>query len=185
MPVIRPANRKCPMATLAEQLTDVIVAELTGERRRLGPVIFEQPTGELNRIKVIVVWEAWKPLLFEERASVIRAAYARFTKTLENSIHPIDPSKENPCLVPIPVTVIGLCWEDLVGTDLLPYKIEPSAPANGVDPDDVETLKLLAGAIQTASGYQLLFPSKEMATEVHHQLMKQMPEAAWTILEVQ
>ena len=94
MPVIRPASRKGPIATLGEQLTDLMIKELTGERTRMGPVIFELPTGQLNRIDVIVIWETWKTLPTEERSNIVRNAYTRFTKMLESSIHVINPSKD-------------------------------------------------------------------------------------------
>jgi hypothetical protein len=39
------------------------------------------------------------------------------------------------------------------------------------------------GAIWTPFGVQLRFPDMEMATDVYHRLMKEMPEARWSIVE--
>ncbi len=93
MPVIRPAGREQPLATVREHLADLLVKELMGERSRMGPVIFELPTDQPDQVDVIVVWEAWKSLPTEARSEVVRDAYDRFARVLESSIHQIDPSK--------------------------------------------------------------------------------------------
>jgi hypothetical protein len=183
MPVIRPAGRAEPIATVREHLADLLVNELIGERSRMGPVIFELPTDQANKVDVIVVWEAWKSLPIEARSEVVRVAYDRFEKLLESSVHTIDPSKPREPLAPVPASVICITWEDLAGTDLLPYKIQPTAEEGEVDLEDVRLLMIEVGAIWTPFGVQLRLPSMEMATDVYTRLMKEMPEARWSIVE--
>jgi len=183
MPVIRPAGREQPLATVREHLADLLVKELMGERSRMGPVIFELPTDQPDQVDVIVVWEAWKSLPTEARSEVVRDAYERFARVLESSIHQIDPSKPREPLVPTPASVTCATWENLTSFDLLPYKIQPTAGEDEVDPEDVRLLMIEAGAIWTPCGVQLRFPIKEMATGVCARLMKEMPEARWSIVE--
>jgi hypothetical protein len=183
MPVIRPAGRAEPIATVREHLADLLVKELMGERSRMGPVIFELPTDEANRVDVIVVWEAWQSLPVEARIEVVRAAYDRFEKVLESSVHTIDPGKPREPLAPTPASVICASWEDLTTFDLLPYKIQPGAGGSEVDLEDVRLLMIEVGAIWTPFGVQLRFPNKEMATSVYTRLMEEMPEARWSIVE--
>ncbi len=183
MPVIRPAGRGEPLATVRDHLADLLVKELLGERSRMGPVIFELPTEQPDSVDVIVVWEAWKSLPVNARSAVIRDAYSRFKKTLEASVHYIDPEKPREQLVPVPASVIAVTWDDLTQTDILPYKIEPMARGNEADPEDIRLLMMDSGAIRTPFGVQLRFPTKEMAADVHARLMEEMPEAYWSIVE--
>jgi len=183
MPVIRPTGREQPLATVREHLADLLVKELMGERSRMGPVIFELPTDQPDQVDVIAVWEAWKSLPTEARSEVVRDAYDRFARVLESSIHQIDPSKPREPLVPTPASVTCATWEDLTTFDVLPYKVQPTAGEDEVDPEDVRLLMIEAGAIWTPSGVQLRFPTKEMATDVYARLMKEMPEARWSIVE--
>ena len=183
MPVIRPAGRAEPIATVRDHLADQLVKELMGERSRMGPVIFELPTDQANQVDVIVVWEAWKSLPIEARSEVVRDAYDRFARVLESSIHQIDPSKPLEPLVPTPASVTCATWDDLTTSDLLPYKIQPTAGEDEVDPEDVRLLMIEAGPIWTPFGVQLRFPNKEMATDVYVRLMEEMPEARWSIVD--
>ncbi len=183
MPVIRPAGRKQPIATVREHLTDLLVKELMGERSRMGPVIFELPTEQANRVDVIVVWEAWKSLPSESRIEVVRDAYGRFATALESSIHQIDPNKPRDVLVPSPASVICATWEDVATLNLLPYKIQPTAIGDAVDQEDMRLLMIENGAIWTPFGVQLRFPNEEMAADVHARLMEEMPEARWSVEE--
>ena len=177
MPVIRPAGRKQPLATVRDHLADQLLEELMGERSRMGPVIFELPTDQANQVDVIVVWEAWKSLPTEARSQVVRVAYQRFAKVLESSIHQNDPSKPMDLLVPSPASVTCATWDDLTTLDLLPYKIQPTAAEDAFDPDDARLLMIEVGAIWTPFGVQLRLPNREMATDVHTRLMTEMPEA--------
>ena len=183
MPVIRPAGRKQPIATVRDHLTDLLVKELMGERSRMGPVIFELPTDQANQVDVIVVWEAWKSLPPEARSEVVRDAYQRFARVLESSLHQIDPNKPRDLLVPTPASVTCATWDDLTTLDLLPYKIQPTAGEDAFDPEDARLLMTEVGAIWTPFGVQLRFPNKEMATDVYARLMMEMPEARWSIIE--
>jgi hypothetical protein len=183
MPVIRPAGRKQPIATVRDNLTDLLVKELMGERSRMGPVIFELPTDQANQVDVIVVWEAWKSLPLEARSQVVRDAYQRFARVLESSLHQIDPNKPRDLLVPTPASVTCATWDDLTTLDLLPYKIQPTAGEDAFDPEDARLLMTEVGAIWTPFGVQLRFPNKEMATDVYARLMTEMPEARWSIIE--
>jgi len=182
MPVIRPAGRKQPIATVRDHLTDLLVKELMGERSRMGPVIFELPTDQANRVDVIVVWEAWKSLPPEARSEVVRDAYQRFARVLESSLQ-IDPNEPRDLLVPTPASVTCATWDDLTNLDLLPYKIQPTAGEDAFDPEDARLLMTEVGAIWTPFGVQLRFPNKEMATDVYARLMTEMPEARWSIIE--
>jgi hypothetical protein len=183
MPVIRPAGREQPIATVREHLADLLVKELMGERSRMGPVIFELPTDQPDQVDVIVVWEAWTSLPTQVRSEVVRDAYDRFARVLESSTHQLNPSKPRELLVPTPASVTCATWEDLTTFDLLPYKIQPLAGEDEVDLEDVRLLMIEAGAIWTPFGVQLRFPNKEMATDVYARLMEEMPEARWSIVK--
>jgi hypothetical protein len=183
MPVIRPAGRKQPIATVRDHLADLLVKELMGERSRLGPVIFELPTDRRDQVDVIVMWEAWKSLPQEIRSDTVREAYRRFAAVIESSVHRIDPSRPPEPLVPTPASVACATWENLTASDLLPYKIQPNAGEGEVDLEDVRLSMIEAGAIWTPFGPQLRYPTQEMTAEAYSRLTEEMPEARWSIVE--
>jgi hypothetical protein len=184
MPVIRPAGRTEPLASVRDHLADLLVKELMGERTRGGPVIFELPSEQINKVHVIVCWEEWKNLPIEARKAVVRDAYARFARVLETSIPNIDVGQPKEPLAPVPASVNAITWEDLATSDPLPYRIMPTAEAR--DEDDEEFFRLLMierGAIWTPFGPQLRLPNKEMAAQVHALLIAEAPEAQWSIVD--
>jgi hypothetical protein len=185
MPVIRPQGGGEPVALVKKRLVEALVRELSGERGRRGPVIFEILTDPPGSIDVIVVWEAWRPLSPADRSAVIREAYDQFAKILEEGIHPIDPEKPiEPLVTPRSGMVIGATWEDVEKLNLLPYSVEPRmSPSEDVDQEALRLLMIDAGAIETPQGLQLRFPNHEMASQVRAQLTGEMPEANWTVVE--
>ena len=190
MPVVRAAGSNESLAVVKKRLTELLVKELLGERRGAapviaGPVIFEIPAPQTKSIDVIVVWEAWKDLPAEDRSSIIRGAYAQFKQVLDRTLHESDPEGPTGSLVFLPTgIVIGATWKDVEELNLLPYALVPRAkPEDADDRTIVSALMTNAGAIQTPSGIQLLFPTPELAEEVKARLDKAMPEAGWTVME--
>ncbi len=183
MPVARPTGQTNVSASLKLRLIELLIKELMGETTNKGPVIFEDPS-EPNGINVIVVWEAWDGLSQGDRASMIREAYARYARDLEQSVHDIDPTKRPVTpMVPIVTRAIGVTRKEVDENGLLPCSIVPEAGLDELDPDEVETLLLEAGAIQGPRGIQLRLPNVRMAKGVYARLMEEMPEAHWKIVE--
>ena len=76
MPVIRltptaPAFRLEQCQALLDQLS----RELAGQATENGPVVFEIPLDQTDKMDVLVVWEAWKDVPSEIRSDVILEAY--------------------------------------------------------------------------------------------------------------
>ena len=67
MPVIRASKYPDPIATARASIVNIILKELLGEGNYDGPVIFEVPTPEPNRVNPLVVWEGWRGVPPRER----------------------------------------------------------------------------------------------------------------------
>ena len=187
MPVIRPTNWAEPFASLREPLVDALAKELRGSPVLHGPVIFEMPSGAgPNRIDVIVAWDAWEGLKPEERASIIRSAYERYSRELNGAIHYIDPAKApaGPIGPRLTSTVIGATREGAISEGLLPYRVQPQIE-EGEDIDELLLRHLIreAGGIETSGGLQLRLPTAELAADALAQVSEVMPEAHWAIIE--
>ena len=181
MPVIRLSGRDKALDTLRNHLTELLFKELMGEATRKGPVVFEDPVAP-GEIDVIVVWEAWRGLLPDDRTAVIREAYSRYSRTLDEGVYYSDLSKQPDfSMVPKVMSAIGATWNETVDQGLLSFSISPNVGPEEVDPDEVETIMLDSGAIETASGIHLRFPNARLASMVHARLMQEMPEAHWSI----
>ena len=184
MAIIRVSGSDKAIDTLREHLTGLLFKEIMGEATRRGPVIFEDPLAP-GEISVIVAWEAWRGLLPSDRSTVIREAYSRHSRTLENGVHDPDISKKpDSPVVPKVMAATGATWNEALDPVLLPYSIHPNVEPGEIDPDDLETVMLDAGALETPEGVHLRFPNHTLASLVHGRLMQQMPEARWSIRQV-
>jgi hypothetical protein len=183
MPVIRPSGRSNIVDSFRVRLTALLFKELMGESVYQGPVVFEDPVG-VDAINVIVVWEAWQGLAQDDRTSVIREAYARYSGALEQTVPYLD-ARDKPDLPMVPrlTMALGATGDEVEEHGLLPYSVRPNAGPEAFDADELERIMIEAGAIQTPTAIHLRFPSRVMATEAHARLAHEMPEARWSIHE--
>ena len=132
MPVIRPTGRGEPLATVRDHLADLLVKELMGERSRRGPVVFELPTERLDKVDVIVVWEAFRGLPPDgsERGRPGRVRSIRENPRIEHSL----PRSGQAAYAARPGPG-GRDRRDLGGrrfvNDLLPFEVRAQAAARG------------------------------------------------------
>jgi hypothetical protein len=183
MPVIRARDRVPSLPDLRGALVDQLAKELMGEHTRNSPYVFEMPTGLAEKVDVVVIWELWEILAPGDRASIIREAYAKHAADLAAAVFAIDPANaaEMPAAPSVSIS-IGATYGEALAQGLLPYSIHPTARPD-VDPYVIRQLMKEAGAIETPAGVELRFPDVHLATEALDGLIREMPEAGWSLAD--
>ena len=139
-------------------LVDRLQKSLEGDAQDDGPVIFEIPTGRTGTFHIIVVWESWENLAPDDRVDVILEAYRRY-----------DASKEpDDRMSPRITLVIGATPDSAIHLRLLPYPVWCNANLQHFE--SIRKLMRQEGAIETSSGFQLRFPTIEMARAASERL---------------
>src|SRR4051812_17307817 len=166
MPVIRLRRPEWTAARSRESLVEQLDRELHGEATAdPRPVVFEVP---INRnqtsIHVIVVWDSWEGVSPEDRAAVIIEAYERWDAL----------GSPDEAMARRITAAIGVTAEEAIQMNLLPYQISPTIVAGLTDREDVQRKVREAmaeeGAIESAGGPLLAFPSRPMAEEAYRKL---------------
>jgi hypothetical protein len=165
MPVIRltptaPAFRREQRQALLDQLS----RELAGQATEKGPVVFEIPLDQADKMDVLVVWEAWKDVPSEIRSDVVLEAYKDKKDTISQAL--------------------GVTYQEANDQNLLPYAVLPMTRRGEVDPETLKAAMLKQGGFALEGGkVDLRFPTRTMAQEAHRRLCDEVPKGYWSMVE--
>jgi hypothetical protein len=165
MPVIRgrsTANILTP--DRREQLREQLAGELSGQRMPDGPLIFEIPLEQSDKMDVIVVWNEFEGVRVEDRERVILDAY----RDRRDQI----------------AMAMGVTYHEAIDQQVLPYAVIPMTRHGEVDPTELRRAMLEEGGIALDGGkVALRFPTLAMAEDAHQHLVDLLPGGYWSILE--
>jgi len=163
MPVIR--GRSTTTALTAErraQLRERLARELSGQGTPDGPLIFEIPLEQSDKLDVIVVWKEFEGLRAEDRSQVILDAYQDRRDQV--------------------AMAMGVTYQETIDQQLLPYAVIPITRHGEADPNEIRKAMLEEGGVALADQkIDLRFPTMAMAEAAHHRLCERLPQGYWSI----
>lgn len=166
MPVIRGhANSTSLTTERREALLEELVHELSGKPTSGGPLIFEIPLEQSDKIDVIVVWNAFEGIRTEEQTSLILEAY--------------DDQSDRISLA------MGTTYHEAIEQHLLPYAVIPRMRRGQFDPAELREAMLEEGGVALSDEkVELRFPTMPMAEAAFQRLSDRFPSVAWSLKEV-
>jgi hypothetical protein len=164
MPVIRvTANPSVFSHEQRKALLDQLSNELAQATEK-GPVVFEIPLDQTDKMDVLVVWEAWKDVPSEARSEIILEAY----KDKKGKIS----------------QALGVTNQEAIDQHLLPYSVVPMARSGEADSDKLKSAMLAEGGLAFENGkVDLRLPTLRMAKESHQRLCDALPKGYWSIVQ--
>src|SRR5438552_21437 len=160
MPVIRgrlnasklPDNRRT-------SLLQRLVGEREGKAAENGPVIFEIPLDQPDKLDVMVVWDEWEGVRSEDRSQLIKDAYQDKADAL--------------------ALALGVTRTEAFDQGLLPYRVRSRF---GKEPrcsdEEFAAAALAVGGFPQSDGHiALRFPTQTIAEEAVQQLKQRLPES--------
>jgi hypothetical protein len=120
-------------------------------------------------VHVAVIWDEWKDLTPEERARVLREAYAKANRRRGYTI----------------TAAVGVTSEEALRLGLLPYSIVTTRRAGDkVLLDELSRAMASAGGVPVRIGTsaQLRFPTLEAAEDAYRLLSQEIPGPYWAIV---
>jgi len=165
MPVIRgQAQVSVVTAEQRQKAAEQLGKELAGEQTPGGPVIFEIPFEEQDRIDVLVVWDAWGPFTPTDRSNMILEAY-RSTK--------IEVAQ-----------ALGVTYNEAIEQQVLPYAVVPMIRRGEISETDVKKAMLAEGGFALENDkVDLRFPTMSLAEQAHKRLADALPKGYWSIVQ--
>lgn len=165
MPVIR---SQAPVSVItAEQrrkVAEQLALELGGAKTESGPIIFEIPLDQQDRIDVLVVWDAWKPFSSTERSDMILEAY--------------NGSEDQIALA------LGVTYQEALEQQVLPYAVEPMVRRGEIDEEVMKNAMLAEGGFALENGkVSLRFPTMLLAEQAHQRLTDSLPKGYWSTIQ--
>lgn len=151
-------------------LTERLSQELTGGGEGNGPVIFEIPLEGSDRYDVIVVWDEWgqQSVPGEIRSEIIASAYERVDSPIAKKL----------------AIAIGATNGEAVEQNLLPYSIVPMVRKGKADAASIQEAMLRHGAIRVSGNtLELRLPTLKLAEQVHRQIVDELPNGYWAIVQ--
>ena len=174
MPVIRGRSSTRPlMAERRAKLKGRLRRELDGEGAPGGPLIYEIPLKQSDKLDVMVVWDEFEGVSVEDRDEIILDAYRDRHDRISMAM--------------------GVTWREVSEQNLLPYMVisnteylQHLGEGSSVPPIDTSELreaKLREGGIERGDGVILLqFPTRVMAEEAQARLAARLPLAGWSVM---
>jgi hypothetical protein len=165
MPLIRgQATLRTLTADRRKDLLGLLAKERSGGSDPNGPVIFEIPLEQSDRIDVLVVWDAFEGLRSEDRTGLILEVY-----------------KDEQARI---AQALGVTYQEAVEQYLLPYAVIPMTRRGEVDPAELRKAMLAEGAIRLPGDKaDLRFPTMAMAEAAHQRLCERLPRGYWSIAQ--
>lgn len=164
MPVIRGRSNE---ATLPEDrrsaLLDRLVAEREGKSPPGGPVIFEIPLDQPDKLDVMVVWDEWADVRSEDRTRLIQEAYKDKADAL--------------------ALALGVTYREALEQGVLPFRARLRfGPQPKFGKEKWRTAYLSVGGFTGPEGrIDLRFPTRTTAEEAVRQLEKRLPGTQWMV----
>jgi hypothetical protein len=165
MPVIRgQAQVSVITAEQRQKVVEQLVKELGGEQTQGGPVIFEIPFEQRDRIDVVVVWDAWKPFSSTDRSNIILEAYRGSKAQIAQAL--------------------GVTYQEAIEQQVLPYAVVPMIRRGEINEEDVKKAMLAEGGFALENGkVDLRFPTMPLAEQAHRRLADVLPKGYWSIVQ--
>ena len=165
MPVIKGEPTAVALSTEQRQtLLDQLSNEFAGKSTNNGPVIFEIPLEQSNKLDVLVVWQSWKGVRSEDRTNLILESYRDEKYKIAEAL--------------------GVTYEEAMDQHLLPYEVKPQAFGNA-ERDRIHQAMLAEGGIPDVNGLvELHLPSMNMARAALRRLCATFPSAGWYIGQI-
>lgn len=175
MPVIRGQARGPSLSDdQRNALLQKLGNELAGKSSTTGravfdtPLIFEIPLerldGTLDRIDVLVVWDAFRSLRSEERTGLILDAYGNREDSISQAV--------------------GVTHDEMMDQALLPYRMMHIERPGEVDPNEINNAMLDEGGFMIGGNAELLLPTRRMAEAAQERLYERVPNGRWAIGEM-
>lgn len=163
MPVIRSQDQASIITPeKRRELIKQLKSELEGKSAPGGPVIFEIPLPDQNRIDVLVIWSSWKPINSTDRSNMIVEAY-------KNSKIKI-------------AQALGATYAEAIEQNLLPYSVLPMVRQGEASEKELRNAMLAQGGIALENGkVDLRFPTMFLAEQAHRHLADSLPKGYWSI----
>jgi hypothetical protein len=164
MPVIRgqattTALTKERRRALLQQLKD----ERAGKAKPHGPVIFEIPLEQSDKMDVMVVWQEWENLRAQDRTDLIEAVYKDQQAHL--------------------ALALGVTYQEAMEQQLLPYAVVPMTK-RPLDQIQIREAMLAEGGIPLSEEkVDLRFPTMAMAQAATDHLCQKLPHGHWSIVQ--
>jgi hypothetical protein len=138
--------------------------ELGGPSTPDGPVIFEIPLKQADRIDVLAVWQAFERLESEDRSRLILDAYGDRRAQIAQAL--------------------GVTPREAEEQQLLPYAVVPITRRGDADEEPLKQAMLAEGGIRRDGGaVELRLPTMAMAEDVHRRLRDRFPQGYWSIVQ--
>jgi hypothetical protein len=163
MPVIR--GRSTTTAVTPErraQLQERLASEISGQVTSEGPLIFEIPLEQSDKVDVIVVWNEFEGVGVEDRDRVILDAYGDRRDQI--------------------AMAMGVTYQEAIDQQVLPYMVVPMTRRGEADPAELRRAMLEEGGIPLGDEkVDLRFPRLAMAEAAHQRLCDRLPQGYWSI----
>ncbi len=165
MPVIRgQTHARVVSAADRQKVAEQLANELGGEQTPNGPVIFEIPLEQNDKIDVLVVWDAWRPFNSTDRSQMILKAYEG--KKLQIA------------------QALGVTYEEAIEQQVLPYSVSPLIRHGEIDDEVVKKAMLAEGGFALENGkVDLRFPTIFLAEQAHRKLADALPKGYWSVVQ--
>src|SRR5208337_843240 len=164
MPVIRGRSSE---KKLTDEQRGLLLSRLADERQGLstqgGPVIFEIPLEQSDKLDVMVVWDAWQGVRSEDRTRLIQEAYREQQDSL--------------------ALALGVTYEEAIEQGLLPFRVRPRTRQQ-VDfrEEDLRSASLSVGGFERPDNViELRYPSRTVAEETIRRLEELLPGTEWAV----
>ena len=164
MPVIRgrligtklPDERKTTLLTR-------LIAEREGKPAPGGPVIFEIPLDQADKLDVMVVWDEWEGIRSEDRTQIIKEVYQDKADDL--------------------ALALGVTREEAIEQGVLPYRVRLRfGPQPEFTEEAFRSARVAVGGFDGPQGaVELRFPTRTTAEEAVEQLKNRLPGSQWVV----
>ncbi len=164
MPVIRGKSSETKLSDdRRKALRDRLVAEREGSAAAGGPVIFEMPLDQPEKLDVMVVWDEWEGVRSEERTRLIQEAYTDRSDDL--------------------ALALGVTYKEALEQGVLPFRVRLKlGPQSKFNEEKLRTACLSVGGFAGPEGtVELRFPTQTIADEAVKQLKKRLAGSQWVV----
>jgi hypothetical protein len=164
MPVIRGKQTTTALSAMIRASLLELLQQERANATLNGPVIFEIPLDQSDKMDVMVIWDRWEGIRSEDRSELIRDAYKE--------------EKDRIALA------LGVTYQEALQQQLLPYAIVSMAKREEIDVAEIRDAMLEEGAMPvSADKAELRLPTMAMARAAHQRLWERLPKGRWSIVE--
>ncbi len=164
MPVIRGRLNETKLpADRRKAILERLVAEREGKPAPDGPVIFEIPLEQPDKLDVMVVWREWEQIRSEDRTQLIQEAYHDKGDGL--------------------ALALGVTYQEAIDQGVLPFRVRPRfGPQSHFTEEELRAACLsVGGFVGPEGGVELRFPTRTTAEQAVEQLIEWLPGSQWVV----